>query len=69
MNKIFYARNCEVAFLSHYLGDLGVTLYVLHLCLVGKRMINFPLKILASFNIEALRAISNFAFSQGGSSF
>jgi len=32
-------ENCEVAFLSHRLGDLGIT-YALHLYLAEKRMID-----------------------------
>ena len=31
--------NCEVAFLSRSLGDLGV-MYALHLYLIGKRVID-----------------------------
>jgi len=36
----FMRKNCEVAFLSHHLGDLEIT-YALYLYLVRKRVIDF----------------------------
>ena len=43
----FMSENCQVAFLSHRLGDLEVT-YALHRYMVGKRVIDMRRNILNS---------------------
>jgi len=54
-----FVQISDIAFLSHHLGDLRTT-YDVHLGLIGKRVVDFPLVLIEFFSIgvtaESLRA-------------
>ena len=47
---IFTGTNSDIAFLCHFLGDLGAT-YTVYLSLVGKRVVDFPWVLIELFSL------------------